>query len=141
MRFHRYGKYEFHDTPRKRNAILRKREKVLKSYPLLSAEIKEEFENLSIDKVMEDRRIEFEKYIIAERRRWAQEWKRARKKLFSYPEPERKKLRRLWNLSFYPATGSYLLSMLINYDGGDLDADEMLTLLEEMHERRKSQDC
>ena len=130
MRFKKYENIPFTDTPRKRSAALRRNEKTVQKYPLFEEELRENF--LDIDDEMVRRRDQYNDYVVKDRQTKAYDWKKARALLATYPEEARKKPLRYWNLSKFPATGSYLYTLLLWYETDKVDLDEKIELLEKI---------
>lgn len=120
MRFNRCGRTEFIDTPRKRAALARKQQAERDALPLFAVSIAAE--QSDADTVMARRAESWLNSQARMRERYAADWRRARTKLATYPEPARSALRAYWQRCGWPATGSYLLSMLHMFDTGRLDA-------------------
>lgn len=120
MRFKRVERFPFVDTPRKRAALARKQQRERDALPLFAGEIADE--QPGPDEVMASRAKAWAAQEAAMRARDAGDWRRARAKLASYPEPARTALRDYWQVCGWPATGSYLLTMLNMHDTGRLEA-------------------
>lgn len=119
MRFHRYGRYEFKDTNRKRLAFARKQRNERAALPLFADQIAAE--QIGVDEEMEQRRSGWTRRQSEERLARANAWRRARARLAAYPNPERQTLSAFWQRCPYPADPSYLLTMLHSYDQGRLN--------------------
>lgn len=119
MRFERTGHYEFRDTARKRQAFERKNRKEQERYPLFAELIASEQHD--VDTEMEMRRVGWDRRQVSERARRASDWIRARAKLATYPDDERRELLAYWQRCGWPATPAYLLSMMHMHDTGRLE--------------------
>lgn len=119
MRFHRFFTYAFEDTPRKRAAVLRKQRAEREALPLFADQIAEAQEG--VDSVMAARAALWTVEQRAARERRARQWRRARGRLASYPQPIRGELRAYWQRCRWPADPAYLLCMLRMHDHGRLE--------------------
>lgn len=118
MRFHRYGKYEFRDTERKRAAFARKQKAEREALPLFADQVAAE--QIDVDEEMTTRRLQWERQQATDRKRRADKWREARQRLNGYQEPVRGALLAYWQGCKWPADPSYFLSMLHMYDTGRL---------------------
>ena len=118
MRFHRFGKYEFRDTERKRAAFARKQKSEREALPLFADQVAAE--QIDVDEEMTTRRVQGERQQATDRKRRADKWREARRRLNSYQEPVRGALLAYWQGCKWPADPSYFLSMLHMYDTGRL---------------------
>ena len=121
MRFHRYGKYEFRDTERKRAAFARKQKAEREALPLFADQVAAE--QIDVDEEMTARRLQWERHQAIDRKRRADKWREARRRLNDYQEPVRGALLAYWQGCQWPADPSYFLSMLHMYDTGRLSLD------------------
>lgn len=121
MRFHRYGKYEFRDTERKRAAFARKQRAEREALPLFADQVAAE--QIGVDEEMTARRLQWERHQAIDRKRRADKWREARRRLKGYQEPVRGALLAYWQGCKWPADPSYFLSMLHMYDTGRLSLD------------------
>lgn len=119
MRFKRLTRYTFEDTARKRAALARKQRRERESLPLFAEAIAAE--QPSADDVMQLRAERAERQQAQDREHRAAEWRRARARLASYPQPLRAQLRTYWQGCGWTADPSYLLSMLRMFDQGRLN--------------------
>ena len=119
MRFNRFGRFEFTDTNRKRAAFARKQKKERESLPLFAEQIASE--QIDVDEEMRHRAELWVTRQAQDRSRRANDWRRARAKLRSYPETEYRELFNFWQRCPYPADPTYLLTMMHSYDHGRLD--------------------
>ncbi len=120
MRFKRTDRHPFTDTPRKRAALARKQRRERDALPLFAGEIANE--QRGTDEIMADRAKAWANDEARMRQREAQTWRKARARLASYTDRERAALLAYWQRCGWPATGTYLLSMLHMYDNGRLEA-------------------
>ena len=118
MRFHRFGKYEFRDTERKRAAFARKQKAEREALPLIADQVAAE--QIDVDEEMTARRLQWERQQATDRKRRADKWREARRRLNGYQEPARGALLAYWRGCKWPADLSYFLSMLHLYDTGRL---------------------
>lgn len=118
MRFHRFGKYEFRDTERKRAAFARKQKAEREALPLFADQVAAE--QIDVDAEMTARRLQWERHQAIDRKRRADKWREARRRLNDYQEPVRGALLAYWQGCKWPADPSYFLSMLHMYDTGRL---------------------
>ena len=121
MRFHRYGKYEFRDTERKRAAFARKQKAEREALPLFADQVVAE--QIDVDEEMTARRLQWERHQAIDRKRRADKWREARRRLNDYQGPVRRALLAYWQGCKWPADPSYFLSMLHMYDTGRLSLD------------------
>lgn len=121
MRFHRYGKYEFRDTERKRAAFARKQKAEREALPLFADQVAAE--QIDVDEEMTARRLQWERHQAIDRKRRADKWREARRRLNDYQGPVRRALLAYWQECKWPADPSYFLSMLHMYDTGRLSLD------------------
>lgn len=119
MRFKRYGRYPFNDTPRKRAAVLRKQRNEREALPLFADQIAAE--QASVDDVMIGRAVAWDNHEARSRAYEARKWREARARLRAYLPNERRALAAYWQRCGWPAVPSYLLSMLHMYDTNRLD--------------------
>jgi phytoene dehydrogenase-like protein len=134
MRFDRTGHYAFRDTERKRQAFERKKKKEQERYPLFAEQIAAE--QRDVDTEMSLRRASWDRHEVSGRAQRARDWIRARAKLATYPSEVRKELQAYWSRCGWPATPTYLLSMMHMHDTGRLDLYPAPVHLTE--ERRKA---
>ena len=118
MRFHRFGKYEFRDTERRRAAFARKQKAEREALPLFADQVAAE--QIDVDEEMAARRLQWERQQAIDRKRQADKWREARRRLDDYQEPVRGALLAYWQGGKWPADPSYFLSMLHAYDTGRL---------------------
>ena len=118
MRFHRFGKYEFSDTERKRAAFARKQKAEREALPLFADQVAAE--QIYVDEEMTARRLQWERQQATDRKRRADKWREARRRLNGYQEPVRGAFLAYWQGCKWPADPSYFLSMLHMYDTGRL---------------------
>lgn len=137
VRFNRYGRFEFRDTPCKRAAFARKQQNERNSLPLFAEQIAEE--QIGVDEEMETRHRQWDRRQALDRAKRAEDWRRARARLRSYPESIRKELLAFWSRCGYPGDPSYLLTMLHSYDNGRLDMNPPTVKMTE--ENRKAVDA
>lgn len=121
MRFHRYGRYDFRDTDRKRAAFLRKQKAEREALPLFAEQVAAE--QIGVDEEMGGRRLQWERHQVIDRKRRADKWREARQRLNGYQEPVRGALLAYWQQCKWPGDPSYFLSMLHMYDTGRLSLD------------------
>lgn len=119
MRFDRMGHYEFQDTRRKRLAFARKQQNERAKYPLFAEQI--EAEQHDVDTEMRMRQDSWSRRQTTDRARRAADWRRARAALATYPVEERRELLAYWQRCQWPATPTYLLSMLHMHKNGRLE--------------------
>lgn len=79
MRFHRFGKYEFRDTERKRAAFARKQKAEREALPLFADQVAAE--QIDVDEEMTTRRLQWERQQATDRKRRADKWREARRRL------------------------------------------------------------
>lgn len=72
---------------------------------------------------MEKRAIQWGRWQQSYRDDRAAKWREARKRLATYGDNLRPRIRHLWNTSPYPKTPVYLLDMLHSFNVGRLDLD------------------
>ena len=118
MRFKRYGRYEFSDTPRKRAAFARKQRAEREALPLFADQIADE--QITADEEMVARRVQWDREMSHVRARRAAQWRRARSQLRGFPEAIRVALLAYWQSCRWPADPEYLLSMMHSYQNGRL---------------------
>lgn len=124
MRFQRYDRYEFQDTPRKRAAFFAKQRREREAMPLFSEMIaQEQRQRKNVDEVMQQRAESFAKRTQEVRDHRARKWREARARIASYDEPARTIIRKFWNDAPYPATAEYLLGMLHDIEKGRIQLD------------------
>jgi len=121
MRFHRFGKYDFRDTARKRAAFARKQKAEREALPLFAGQVAAE--QIDVDEEMTAPRLQWERQQATDRKRRADKWREARRRLNDYQEPVRGVLLAYWQGCKWPADPSYFLSMLHMYDTGRLALD------------------
>lgn len=121
MRFHRFGKYEFRDTDRKRAAFARKQKAEREALPLFADQVAAE--QIGVDEEMTTRLLQWERHQAIDRKRQADKWREARRRISDYQEPVRGALLAYWQGCKWPADPSYFLSMLHMYDTGRLSLD------------------
>ncbi|MEC4718262.1 hypothetical protein RY831_03820 [Noviherbaspirillum sp. CPCC 100848] len=120
MRFTRYYKDDFRDTPRKRAALLRKQRNEREAFPLFADQIAEQ--QPDVDTVMDDRARKYAEHMANNRAYRAMKWRQGRARMRSYPEVVRAKLMDYWNTHrWLPAEPSYFLDMMHMYDHARLD--------------------
>ena len=127
MRFTKYQRIEFQDTPRKRAAVRRKQLKERESMPLFADQVAKE--QIGIDIVMQKRRETWTRIEIRMRARRARLWREGRRQMRGYPESDRCDLMHYWNNHrWLPGDPVYFLGMMHMYDNGrlDLNAPNML---------------
>lgn len=130
MRFKRYARSEFVDTPRKRAAALRRQAKEREALPLFADQIAEE--QPAVDDIMSARAESYRIREIRDREHRAAQWRKGRLWLRRYQEPERLQLLRFWNLHrWFPGDPVYLLDMLNMYDTDRLNLEAPGVLREE----------
>ena len=81
---------------------------------------KVEAEQIDVDEEMTARRLQWERQQATDRKRRADKWREARRRLNGYQEPVRGALLAYWQGCKWPADPSYFLSMLHMYDTGRL---------------------
>lgn len=118
MRFTRFGRYEFRDTSRKRAAFLRKQAAERAALSLFADQVAAE--QIGVDEEMAGRRRQWDRHQAQDRRRRADKWREARRRLRGYPVDERAALLAYWQRCQWPGDPCYLLSMLHMYDNGRL---------------------
>ncbi|WP_171181159.1 hypothetical protein [Ruegeria sp. HKCCD8929] len=123
MRFKRWPRFVFEDTPRKRAALRRKQQKERDAFPLLAEQIAES--QPSEDEVMLARAAAWEQQEIRDRNRRARKWKEARSRIASFSSNEAAVLRHAWNCAPYPADPVYLLDFLHRYSVGRFTLDTL----------------
>ncbi|MCA1868469.1 hypothetical protein HW571_22600 [Agrobacterium genomosp. 3] len=111
----------FQDTSRKRAALARKQRLEREKFPLFSVEIAEQQKDA--DTVMEERAVKWAIWQQDHRDRKAALWRKARRRLFSYGDNVRPRLRDLWNSCPYPKNPDYLLDFLHDFSVGRMDLD------------------
>jgi hypothetical protein len=134
MRYEKTGHYEFRDTDRKRQAFARKQKKEQERYPLFAEEIASQQHDVETE--MRLRRTSWDRHGVNGRAQRARDWIRARAKLATYRDDVRKELLAYWSRCGWPATPTYLLSMMHMHDTGRLDLYPAPVQLTE--ERRKA---
>lgn len=139
MRFTRLGMYAFQDTPRKRAALLRRQQTEREALPLFADQVAAEQE--SVDAVMSSRAAWWTVLQQQGRAARAADWRRARTRLASYPQPMRGELLAYWQRCKWPADPTYLLCMLHMHDQGRLVLNPVYLSAAELaaargHERR-----
>ena len=77
-------------------------------------------EQIGVDEEMTARRLQWERQQATDRKRRADKWREARRRLNGYQEPVRGALLAYWQGCKWPADPSYFLSMLHMYDTGRL---------------------
>ncbi|MDF6860941.1 hypothetical protein NMT95_24395, partial [Escherichia coli] len=77
-------------------------------------------EQIDVDEEMTTRRLQWERQQATDRKRRADKWREARRRLNGYQEPVRGALLAYWQGCKWPADPSYFLSMLHMYDTGRL---------------------
>ena len=119
MRFQRYHRFEFKDTPRKRAAFFAKQRREREAMPLFAEEIaQEQAQRPGVEEVMEQRAVSSAQHEQERRNQRASKWREARKKLESYDDNKRGLIRNLWAEAPYPADPTYLLGMLHDIEKG-----------------------
>ena len=128
MRFQKMARHTYVATPRKSAAILRRQRKDREALPLFADQIAAE--QLPVEDVHAMRARAWTESEREGRAQQARDWQRARAALRQIEPPEaRVRLLDFWNRHrWFPATPSYLLSMLHmwRHDRLDLDAPGML---------------
>ena len=124
MKFQRYHRFEFTDTPRKRAAFFVKQRHERESLPLFAEQIAEDQATRpGIDEVMQERAVSAAQYEQKWRDHRASKWREARKRLASYDDDKRAIVRKLWADAPYPADPVYLLGMLHDIERGRIPLD------------------
>lgn len=122
MRFRRYGRFAFQDTPRRRAAVLRKQAAERAGLPLFAEQIAAE--QPAVDVVMADRRARWDARETAERQRRAALWRKGRARMRQYPAAVRARLLDYWNRHrWLPGDPVYFLDMMHMHDTGQLNLD------------------
>lgn len=122
MRFKRYFKDDYRDTPRKRAAVLRKQRAECEAFPLFADQIAAV--QPDVDSVMERRRLAWTIQTRKDRAYRAMKWRQGRERLRQYPVPVRNQLLAYWNSHVWlPGDPSYFLDMMFMYDNGRLNLD------------------
>lgn len=121
MRFKRWPRYPWTDTPRKRAALRRKQRLEREALPLLSDIVAEGQQDE--DTIMSERAIKWAQWEADDRRQRAARWRKARTRLYGYGDNVRAALLAAWNDAPYPADPGYLLDLLHRYDTGRFDLD------------------
>ena len=116
MRFKKWDRHPFTDTPRKRAALRRKQQRERDALTLFAAEIAEA--QPGEDAVMEARAVAWAKQEARDRDRRAQNWRSARRRLAALSHNEQAVLRQAWNRAPYPADPVYLHDFLHAYAVG-----------------------
>ena len=116
MRFKRYPKHVFEDTPRKRAALRRKQQREREALPLFAAQIASE--QPDEDSVMAERAQRWDRTEDNWRKERAEKWRRGRAIIASYSHNEARALRHAWQCAPYPADPVYLLGFPHSYAGG-----------------------
>lgn len=123
MRFKRWPRHPFTDTPRKRAALRRKQIREQEALPLLSTLVREN--QASEDEVMTARAEAWKRSEERDRKRRADNWRKARRRLQSLTANERSVLTHAWNSAPYPADPVYLLDFLHAYNVGRFSLDAL----------------
>jgi hypothetical protein len=111
MRFRRWPRpTPYEDTPRKRAAFARKQRLEREALPLYASEIAEN--QHSADEEMERRAVTWDRVEQSKRDYHALKWREARARLFSFPEPVRLQIRRIWRACPYPPDHAYFSDLL-----------------------------
>lgn len=119
MRFSRYERFEFNDTPRKRAHVLRRQRNEREALPLFADQIAAE--QPDVDVVMEARRNNWRRHEQTDRDRRAEKWRQGRARLAAYPIEIRGRLLNYWNNHrWLPGTPAYFLDMMHMWDSGVL---------------------
>lgn len=122
MRFRRYGRFAFQDTPRRRAAVLRKQAAERAALPLFAEQIAAE--QPAVDAVMADRHARWDARETAERQRRAALWCKGRARMHQYPAVVRARLLDYWNRHrWLPGDPVYFLDMMHMHDTGQLNLD------------------
>jgi hypothetical protein len=123
MRFKRFMRHPFTDTPRKRAALRRKQRKEREALPLLADLIAEA--QPGEDDVMAERALYWAASEVRDRAYRAGRWREARRRLAALTGNERAILRRAWDCAPYPADPVYLLDFLHSYSVGRFPLDNL----------------
>jgi len=121
MRFKRWPRYGWSDTPRKRAALRRKQRLEREALPLLADIVAEQ--QPDEDAVMAERAAKWLQWEADDRRQRAARWRQARARLNTYGNNVRRSLIAAWNDAPYPADPGYLLDMCHRYDTGRFSLD------------------
>lgn len=116
MRHKKIARHPFTDTSRKRAALRRKQRLEREALPLLAeliAEVQPEE-----DAVMQARAVKWAEDEATSRKRRADRWREARRRLAALSRNEQAVLRDAWNRAPYPADPVYLLDFLHCYRVG-----------------------
>lgn len=123
MRHKKIARHPFTDTSRKRAALRRKQRLEREALPLLAeliAEVQPEE-----DAVMQARAVKWAEDEATSRKRRADRWREARRRLAALSRNEQAVLRDAWNRAPYPADPVYLLDFLHSYSVGRFDLDDL----------------
>lgn len=124
MKFQRYHRFQFQDTPRKRAAFFTKQRHEREAAPLFAEQIAEDQATRpGVDEVMQHRAKSFAEREIESRNHRASKWREARAKIEAHEEPTRTAIRKLWADAPYPADPAYLLSMIHDIETGRIPLD------------------
>ena len=122
MRFKRDIRHDYGVTDRKRLAAARKQRQEREALPLFAEQIAAE--QPSIDAVMAGRVDRWEAAQDAKRKRLADSWRAARRRLAALPEPTRSRALAYWNgHRWLPGTADYLSDMVWSIETGRLVYD------------------
>lgn len=123
MRFQKMTRHAYVATSRKSAAILRRQANDRAALPLFAEVIAAE--QCSVDEVHAQRAAAWAASELEDRARRARDWRRARRALCEIePAEVRERLRDFWDRHrWFPATPSYLLSMLHMWRNNRLDLD------------------
>ncbi|MBB4200574.1 hypothetical protein GGD83_004403 [Rhodoblastus sphagnicola] len=111
MRFRRWPRpTPYEDTPRKRAAFTRKQRLEREALPLYANEIAEN--QHSADEEMDRRAVTWDRVEQSKRDYHALKWRETRARLFSFPEPVRLQIRRIWRDCPYPPDHAYFSDLL-----------------------------
>jgi hypothetical protein len=111
----------FEDTPRKRAAYRRKREREQAALPLFAPAIAER--QLCVAEEMVRRTGQWERQQQEGRRQRAASWRRVRARLFALEGARRRAIRALWRVCPYPADPSYFGTLLHEIATGRIDPE------------------
>lgn len=123
MRFRKYARYEFTDTPRKRHALARKQRLEREALPLFADVVAAD--QPDADQVMAARLAKSLEVEQMTRDRRAADWVRARRRLASFGGNAAAVLLAGWNRAPYPADPVYLLMFLHSFDQGRFTLEAM----------------
>jgi microsomal dipeptidase-like Zn-dependent dipeptidase len=121
LRFIKSRRHPFTDTSRKRAALRRKQRLEREALPLFAEQIAEE--QPREDEVMDARAVQWARNEKRSRLQRAELWRKARRRLSSLRDNERRVLLHAWNSAPYPAHPVYLLDFLHSFGVGRFTLD------------------